>query len=145
MSDVVLVFPDIIFRPHDAIRNIVSCRERTGADVALALVPSDRGEKVDLVSVKDTGEVLEIRSKPGSGHAGWTWVAAAWGRKFTEFLHEFVGRHGHSACSDTGGELYVADVLNDAIRQGLAVDSVKFGDGHALDIGTADDLELSWR
>jgi glucose-1-phosphate thymidylyltransferase len=145
ISDVVLVFPDIIFRPRDAVRHIVNYRIRKGADAALALVPSNRGDKVDIVKCGPEGTVLDIHPKPGSGHSGWTWTAAVWSRRFTEFLHEHLGRLGRLSASDTDRELYVADVLNDAIRQGLVVDSVKFVDGDALDIGTAEDLVLVWR
>ena len=142
--EVVLVFPDILFRPRDAISEVVAHRVSSGADVALALVPSSRGDKVDIVLCDDKDAVVEIRAKPGAGNDGWTWVAAAWSGRFTEFLHRYLQHLGSSHQQGANRELYAADVLNAAIRDGLAVRSLKFPDGDAIDIGTADDLSRVW-
>jgi glucose-1-phosphate thymidylyltransferase len=143
-SEVVLVFPDIVFRPVNAIEETVALRAARKADVALALVPSTRGDKVDIVSVSDTADVVDIRAKPGKGESGWTWVAAAWDATFTEFLHDFLGNGPRGHADPAQGELYVADVLNAAIRAGLSVCAARFADGEAIDVGTVADLTEAW-
>lgn len=142
-GDVVLVFPDILFAPRDAIGDIVARRRAGGAHVVIALVPSSRGDKVDFVSRDASGRVERIMAKPGAGRQGWTWVAAAWSPEFTEFLHTFVGaeKRGPGA----GTEPYVADVMNAAISEGLVVESLDYAEGEAIDIGTPDDLQRAWR
>lgn len=143
-SEVVLVFPDIVFQPVNAIEETVALRSARDAHVALALVPSTRGDKVDIVSVSDSDDVVEIRAKPGKGESGWTWVAAAWDATFTEFLHDQLA-NGPAGGTDTEKrELYVADVLNAAIRAGLSVCAAMFPDGGAIDVGTAADLAAVW-
>lgn len=143
-SDVVLVFPDIVFRPVNAVKETVALRLARDAHVALALVPSTRGDKVDIVSVSESADVLEIRAKPGKGEDGWTWVAAAWDATFTRFLHDFVARSAADPTEPGQGELYVADVLNAAIRAGLSVCAARFPEGDAIDVGTIDDLAEMW-
>ena len=142
--EVVLVFPDIIFRPRQAISALLAHRARVGADVCLALVPSDRGEKVDMVSCDVKGTVENICAKPGAGNKGWTWVAANWAGDFTEFLHRYLQHPEAVEKPDTHQELFFADVLNAAIREGLDIRGLEFPDGDAIDIGTADDLKYLW-
>ena len=143
-SEVVLVFPDIVFRPVNAIEETIALRLAREAHVALALVPSTRGDKVDIVSVADSAEVLEIRAKPGQGVKGWTWVAAVWDATFTQFLHDFLAGSAAGQTDPEQGELYVADVLNAAIRAGLSVCAARFADGDAIDVGTPDALAALW-
>ena len=140
-SEVALVFPDIVFRPRNAVAETIALRDSSSADVALALVPSRRGDKVDMVDIGDAGDVRRIVAKPGAGVAGWTWVAAAWGTAFTQFLHDFLAG-GPALPGRT--ELYVADVLNVAIGAGLSIRAATFPDGDALDVGTAGDLAEAW-
>ena len=142
-DEVVLVFPDIDFRPVNAIEETIALRSARDASVALALVPSTRGDKVDIVSVSDSADVLDIRAKPGKGETGWTWVAAAWDTSFTQFLHDFLA-NGAAGPDPEQGELYVADVLNAAIWAGLSVCAARFPDGDAIDVGTIADLAEVW-
>lgn len=142
--EVVLIFPDIVFQPRDAISELVTHRARSGADVALALVPSDRGDKVDIVSCNSAGDVMEIIAKPGADISGWTWVAANWNSKFTAFLHAHLRQTGRPDQPRSQQELYVADILTAAISAGFTVQAVKFPDGDAIDIGTPDDLSRAW-
>jgi glucose-1-phosphate thymidylyltransferase len=144
-NDVLLVFPDILFEPRAEIAKYLSLRAQTEADVLLALVPSTRGDKVDMVSVDADGMVSKIVPKPGQGKTGWTWVAAAWSPGFSEFLHRFLNdveaAHEHPA----NRELYVGDVFNAAIASGLVIGAARFADGWAIDIGTADDFAAAWQ
>lgn len=138
---VVLVFPDILYRPRDAVSRLLYRHRESGADLTLALVPSDRGDKVDLVDTDATGRVSGIRAKPGAGQRGWTWIAAAWGQRFTACLAAQVAGYNRRAAR----EPYVGDIVNAACRDGLTVLTLHIPDGAALDIGTPEDLERLWR
>ena len=144
-SDVVLVFPDILFEPRAAIATLLLSRAQTEADVLLALVPSTRGDKVDMVSVDAAGTVSKVIPKPGPGKAGWTWVAAAWSPEFSDFLHRFLNDVGAAHEHPADRELYLGDVLNAAIASGLVIRASRFADGWAIDIGTADDFAAAWQ
>ena len=138
---VVLVFPDILFRPICALSEIGRFLEESQADVTLALVPSTRGDKVDIVSIDNDGWLLDISAKPGYGVADWTWIAAAWNPNFSKYFSEWTNKPS----VNYNRELYVADVLNDAIRQGFRISTVSYSEGSALDFGTPEDLETLWQ
>lgn len=138
--NVLLWFPDILVRPASLVRELIEAHRGSGADVTLALVPSLRGDKVDIISLDECGEVEAIRAKPGPGIHGWTWVTAIWTARFSAFLDRFV-------CSGRGPvdrEWQMADVLNAGLAADFIVRSVKFTDGSALDVGTPDDLTRLW-
>ena len=137
--DMLLWFPDIVAEPRTLIRTLIADHRKSAADISLALVPSDRGEKVDIVSVDSSGSVLDIRPKPGKGISGWTWVAGLWSATFSAFLDRFVQSSG-----EAGREIYVGDVINAARRSHFIVQSVNFSSGRALDIGTPEDLARLW-
>jgi glucose-1-phosphate thymidylyltransferase len=141
--EVILVFPDILFEPRSEIAAFLSSRPQAGADILLALVPSTRGDKVDMVTTGVGGSVEQITPKPGPGKEGWMWVTAAWSPAFTAFLNGFLRAMDHNRPADR--ELYVGDILNAAIASGLKCQAARFADGWALDIGTADDFGAAWR
>lgn len=138
-ANTALAFPDIQFRPENAIRTLADARSSRSPDLSLALVPSLRGEKVDLVEADERGVVSKIRIKPGPGQQGWTWVAAVWGPRFGRFLADAV-----SEAKEEGAERHVGDYINAAMDAGLDVDAVRFPAGTALDIGTHGDLAHAW-
>ena len=138
-ADTALAFPDIQFQPGNALLALAATRASTPSDLSLALVPSRRGEKVDLVRADGLGAVSRIDIKPGPGHQGWTWVAAVWGPRFGRFLADAV-----SDAQEPGAERHVGDYINEALAQGFAVNAVRFPDGTVLDIGTHGDLAQAW-
>ena len=142
---VVLVFPDIMFEPRAAIAAYLGSFNPQEYDVALPLVPSTRGDKVDMVSLDRDDNVREICPKPGAGQHGWTWVAAAWSPAFRTFLKHFVNADAGTTEHRSGSELYVGDVINAAIAAGLSIKARKFASGEAIDVGTPDDLAAVWR
>lgn len=142
---VALGFPDVLFRPADAIARVRAHQERTGADAVLGLVPTDRPEKADLVETTPGGEVVRLRIKPDASaelpDPAWTWIAALWTPVFTELLHhEVAAVRSDPARGPAGRELYPGDVLARAVEEGLRIEAVRFPSGTHLDIGTADDL-----
>lgn len=139
---VVLGFPDVLFEPEDAFARIVARRRETGADAVLALVPTDRPEKADLVQTEPGGRVTAIEIKPRETDLRLTWIGAVWGPEVTELLHELVeaGRNGAG-----GRELYPSDVLLEAMDRGLRIEAVPLPEGRHLDVGTPEDLERAAR
>lgn len=138
--NVLLWFPDILVEPESLARGLLEALGKTGADVTLALVPSHRGDKVDIISLDEGGEVGAISAKPGPGIRGWTWVAAVWTARFSAFLDRFV----RFSQGPADREWQMADVLNAGLGVDFIVRSVKFIDGNALDVGTPDDLARLW-
>ena len=138
---VVLVFPDIMFEPRAEIASLFAEWDPAQADALLALVPSDRGDKVDMVTLDDGGRVVDIAPKPGPGITGWTWVAAAWSPLFTDSLHQFL----RSTAFARDREIYVGDVLNAARSEGMNLVGATFARGWAIDIGTPSDYRAAWR
>ena len=134
---IALAFPDILFEPDDAVEQATRHLAASKGDVCLALVPSDRGDKVDLVECDAAGRVTGIAMKPGAGRSGLTWVAAVWTPRFTAHLL------GHRPAS--GEECYLGEVISSAAANGLAVTAVTLPHGRALDIGTPDDLASAWQ
>ena len=138
--NVLLWFPDILVKPVSLVRELMEAHRKSGADVTLALVPSHRGDKVDIISLDDCGEIEAISAKPGPGIHGWTWVTAIWTARFSAFLDHYVRSSG----GPSGREWQMADVLNAGRNGKFIVRSLKFSDGKALDVGTPDDLDRLW-
>jgi glucose-1-phosphate thymidylyltransferase len=139
-STVLLVFPDILFHPENALARLLDHDAKSGREATLALVPSDRGDKVDMVDIQEDGTVTGIVAKPGPGNAGWTWIAAAWKPAISRRLMELTaGKPCPSA-----GEMHVSDVFTSAIKRGMSIGSICFPAGKALDIGTPEDLATLW-
>lgn len=138
---VVLVFPDIMFEPRAEIAALFAGWDAANADALLALVPSVRGDKVDIVTLDDDKRVVNIAPKPGAGISGWTWVAAAWSPTFTDFLHH----HLSPSAGLRDREIYVGDVLNAACASGMKISGAVFERGWAIDIGTPGDYKAAWQ
>jgi dTDP-glucose pyrophosphorylase len=117
-------------------------RRETGAHAVLALVPTDRPEKADLVRVEPDGRVTAIEIKPRRSDLALTWIGSVWGPEVTELLHELVqaGRAGAG-----GRELDPSDVLLEGMERGLRIDAVPMPHGRHLDVGTPEDLARAAR
>jgi glucose-1-phosphate thymidylyltransferase len=144
-ANVVLVFPDIMFEPRAAIASLLAKFSADECDVLLPIVPSIRGDKVDMVAADQTGRVEKITPKPGAGISGWTWVAAAWSPVFTAFLHRFLANVIEPSQHPGSAELYVGDVMNAALDSGLSIRAERIVDGESIDIGTPDEYLEVWR
>ena len=142
-QDVVLAYPDIFFDPYAATRELVEHYYQTGADLALALFPSDRPDKVDMVRLDDAGRPVELVIKEPDCDLRMSWALAVWGPRFTDLLHSVVMDANLLGVvpSSSAAELFVGDVIRLAIRQGFTCEAVCFPKGIVLDIGTRDDLE----
>ena len=138
-SRVALGFPDILFEPHDAYRHLLACLDEVDADVVLGLFPTDQHEKTDMVEL-DGSRIRRLVIKQPDAGLDYTWSIAVWAPTFSHYLHEFLARRETAA-----DELYVGQVIQAAIDDGMVVESVAFPDGSYLDIGTPEDLERAVR
>ncbi len=138
--DVLLGFPDVVFHPTTAACEVLAARRRTGADVVLALFPSERPDQTDMVEVR--GEwVTGFRVKPGRCELEYTWLLGAWGESFTEFLGSYLDRtEGVPPPGSSLAELQMSQVLEAALGGGLTIGACTFPEGRFIDIGTPEDL-----
>jgi glucose-1-phosphate thymidylyltransferase len=91
---------------------------------------------MDMVELDENGLVQQIVIKPARTELRYTWFIAVWAPTFTHYMHEFL------AVTDPGKEreLYIGDVFQAAIADGLYVETVLFPEGAYIDIGTPEDL-----
>lgn len=140
-------FPDIYFEPDDAFLQLLERQSETGADIVLGLFPAHRPENADMVDLDARGQVRDILIKPNQSSLAYTWIMAVWTPVFTKFMHDQLAgikktkEHtdlSHQEHQDN--ELFVGDVIRDAIRSRLHVEAAIFPKGFFLDIGVPDDL-----
>jgi glucose-1-phosphate thymidylyltransferase len=91
-----------------------------------------------MVALADDGRVERIVIKPRETNLRFSWAIAVWTPVFTRFMHEYLSAVEEKAARQP--ELFVGDVLNAAIQEGLKVEGVLISDKPYLDIGTSDDL-----
>jgi glucose-1-phosphate thymidylyltransferase len=144
---VALGFPDIIFLPDDAFVRLLDQQSSTDADVVLGIFYADQPQKMDMVDIDKGGRVCDIVIKPSQTHLKYTWIIAVWTPAFTRFMHEYLQntqdiheQKGHGRTIQIKEELYVGDLIREAIRNGMQVEAVLFPDGKYIDIGTPDNL-----
>ena len=144
---VVFGFPDIIFHPDDAFVQLLSRQAKSNSDVVLGLFPALQPQNVDMVDLDADGRALGIQIKPARTHLRYTWIIAVWTPVFTRFMHECVSAGLKANNNDEADysiakqhELFVGDVIQAAIHNGIQVDTVLFTNGKYLDIGTPEDM-----
>ncbi|HUF73010.1 MAG TPA: hypothetical protein VMR74_08940 [Gammaproteobacteria bacterium] len=137
-ADVILAYPDIVFEPMSLPELLIARMEESGADVMLALVPTDRPDRCDTVELDDGNRVVRISVKSHSGLPE-AWILAVWNSRFTEFLIDYVGARNASSDSNTN-ELQVSEAFVAAQRAGLSLLVERFPNGRFLDLGTPDAL-----
>jgi glucose-1-phosphate thymidylyltransferase len=135
---IALGFPDILFSPEDAFIQLLASQSSSKADVVLGLFPADQPGKVDMVDSDSDGKVCRIVIKPRQTKLRHTWGIAVWTPVFTHFMHEYLAAARKSAPHKP--ELFVGDIVQAAIGDGLRVEAVYVSDEPFLDIGTPEDL-----
>ncbi|UCC84714.1 MAG: dTDP-glucose pyrophosphorylase, partial [Gemmatimonadota bacterium] len=141
-ATVVFGFPDLLFQPADAFVHLLSRQTMTGADVVLGLFPSDRPSKMDMVERDPEGRVRTIVVKPAHTRLRYAWTIAVWGPAFTRFMHDYLARWQPTRTDTTTvePELFIGEVIQAAVTDGMAVQSAEFPHGRCVDIGTSEDL-----
>lgn len=128
-------FPDILFKPSNALVSLLEKQKNTGADLVLGLFKATKPEKMDMVDFDKLGKLKNIIIKPKKTDLSFTWIIAVWTPVFSNFLHKYVERY-----EKTNKELHIGDVFREAIQAGLKTDYVKF-EGSYIDIGTPSDFD----
>lgn len=146
-ATVVFGFPDIIFQPDDAFVRLLNRQTDTNADIVLGLFPALQPHKVDMVEMDADSRIHKIVIKPARTHLHYTWIIAVWTPVFTRFMHEYLLARQrtnitYKAATYVGEmqELFVGDVIQAAIHNHMQIDTVLFGNGNYLDIGTPEDM-----
>ena len=140
-TTVIFGFPDILFQPADAFVQLLKRGAETSADVVLGLFPASQPERMDMVELDRQGRIVRIIIKPSRTHLCYTWIIAAWGSRFSGFLHDFVTVYKEQKKGgDRRPEVFLGNVIHEAIQKGLRIEKVIFDEGKYLDIGTPEDL-----
>jgi glucose-1-phosphate thymidylyltransferase len=139
-SIVALGFADMVFWPDDIFIRVIARHAKGDADVVLGLVPCDRPHTADMIDTEGTGRVRRFVIKQRETSLRYAWVVAVWSPTFTQFMHDYLDEAMRSG-EATRRELFVGDVMQEAINCGMYVDSVTFSDGGYVDIGSPEMLE----
>jgi glucose-1-phosphate thymidylyltransferase len=131
-------FPDILFKADDAFDQLLEHLAAKEIDVVMGLFPCKRSRKVDMVALADDGRVERVVIKPRETNLQYSWAVAVWTPVFSHFMHEYLSAIEEKAAHQS--ELFVGDVFNAAIQEGLKVEGLLVSDKPFLDIGTGDEL-----
>lgn len=149
---VVFGFPDIIFHPKDAFQRLLAQQAESHAEIVLGLFPVRVPQKWDMVDLESDGHVRQIVIKPPRTQLRYCWIIAVWTPVFTRFMHDRIqpGREAGDENQDFSNirehqELFMGDVIQDAIHHDMQISTVVFRDGECLDIGTVEDLKEALR
>lgn len=140
-------FPDIIFQPENAFKELLDRYNQSKTDVVLGLFPVDMPNKFHMVETSHDGRIKKIVINPEMTHLKYTWIIAVWSQTFSHFMQislnnidrknnktEFNGRRFNKS------ELQLSDIIQKAIDNNLKVEGVIFSQGSCLDMGTSDGL-----
>jgi glucose-1-phosphate thymidylyltransferase len=140
-------FPDILFQPDDVYARLIEQMNASRADIVLGLFLAQNPQKMDMVDIKADGTIRDIQIKPLETNLEWTWITAVWNNAFTQFMHEMVIRYLDSMTADNltfpkqnRKEVFIGDVIREAIGSELKMDQVMFPHGRYIDIGSPEDL-----
>ena len=141
-KNVLLGFPDIIFKPADAYSRLVKELNHSAAPIVLGLFPVSNPAKFDMVETDDRGFVERIVIKPEEGDFDHAWIIAAWKPEFSDYLNSFVNKtlatHTKDELNKT--EFHFGHVIIAALNDGMDARGIAFENGSSFDIGTPEDL-----
>jgi glucose-1-phosphate thymidylyltransferase len=140
-------FPDILFQPNDVYSRLVERMQASRADIVLGLFLAQNPQKMDMVDINPDGTIRDIHIKPLETNLEWTWITAVWNKAFTHFMHDIVIQYLDSM-NDADlrfpkqdlKEIFVGDIIREAIGSELKIDQVMFPQGIYIDIGSPEDL-----
>ena len=137
-ATVVLGFPDILVAEEDCFARLVRRYRSRPVDVLLGLFP--RGDAaMDAVELDGERVCRVIPKPPATAHAH-AWGCAIWGNTFSDFLHATLRRYD---ANTPPRELYVGDLLQAAVSNGITVEGAPVSAHPFLDIGTPDGLRAA--
>lgn len=144
---VALGFPDILFEPEDAFQKMKSRFLETDASILLGIVPSEHYLRSDMVEFDTQGNIKDIVIKENRPDLKYSWFIALWRPAFSLFMKEQLTRvlsqnkEGRIAMTDgIFRELYIGDIIREALLSGMKTEYVLFDDGYYRDMGTWEEL-----
>jgi glucose-1-phosphate thymidylyltransferase len=144
---VALGFPDVLFEPEDAFARMKSRFLETDADIMLGTVPSQYFLQSDMVELDSTGRICNIVIKQNRPDLKYSWFIALWRPAFTLFLKDhlkkMLGLHQEGKIRLPDGsfrEMFLGDVIREAIIIGMKTDYMLFEEGSYMDLGTWEEL-----
>ena len=138
---VALVLPDTIVTPADALARLRARYLDTGADLALAVFPTEQAWRLGPV-VMSGGKVERVLDKPTGPAPANTWGAAIWGERFAALLHEGLAQAdpAQASTAQAGTEPVLGLFFDLAVRRGLTAVAVEFPGGSFEDAGTSEGI-----
>jgi glucose-1-phosphate thymidylyltransferase len=144
---VALGFPDILFEPEIAFERLKTRFLGTDNDIILGIVPSEHYLRSDMIEMDAQGKITDIVIKQNRPDLKHSWFIALWRPAFSVFMKDQLTRvlsrnkDGKILLPDgTSRELYMGDIIREAIVSGLKTDYLLFGDGFYRDMGTWEEL-----
>lgn len=120
---------DTIMQPRDALARAFT-QANPETDVILVMFSTERPEKFGMVRLDETDRVLEIVDKPKRTELTEMWGSIIWRPRFTEYLHDCVAQ----GISD------FAQIMNNAIADGMRFQGIHTVDGTYIDLGTYEEI-----
>lgn len=122
---------DTIMQPVDVFRHLLKGASQDD-QLILGLFEVSRPEKFGMVDIGEANRANQIIDKPAQTNLKYAWGCIAWRPKFTEHLHRSVN---DAHVSD------FAQIMNEAIANGMPARGVVLSDGQYSDMGTYDEIE----
>lgn len=130
--------PDTIIEPADCFPRLLADHNETGADLTLALFPTDNPSKVGMVEIDGEGRVVRTVDKPKATNLRLMWGACCWSQSFTDLIGRYLGDKSYS-----GKEIVLGDIFNYALELKMNVRGLSLEDGKYIDIGTTAELNTA--
>ncbi len=127
----VLLLPDTLLEPRDAVRQALDFLDEHEADVVLGIFPTERPADLCPVEFDSQGRVSGLYDKDASHGIMNTWGFVVWGPNYTAHLHQFL----LATPRPEGRELTFAEVILSALHNGLHVRALSIKGGKFVDIG----------
>jgi glucose-1-phosphate thymidylyltransferase len=144
---VALGFPDILFEPENAFAQLKEHFQKDSSDIVLGIAQSENYMRSDMVDFDQDGEINEIVIKQNRPDLKYGWFIAMWRPSFTLYLKEYLERfiknnpEGKIILNDKSvREIYMGDVIQSALSNGLQVSYILFENGRFRDLGTLEEL-----
>jgi len=144
---VALGFPDILFEPENAFEKLKTRFLETDSDLILGIVPSAHYLRSDMIELDGYGKIKDIVIKQNRPDLNHSWFIALWRPAFTFFMKDQLdrvlaqNREGRITLPDgSTRELYMGDIIREAIVIGMKTDYILFREGYYRDMGTWEEL-----
>jgi glucose-1-phosphate thymidylyltransferase len=145
---IALGYPDILIKPANCYSVLVQKFRNIDADIILGIFPITNYLKWDMIEFDDQKNIRNIVVKQNRPDLQYGWTVALWNSEFSRYINNYLITHlkkNPDGMLKLAGfekrELYVGDIIQQAILDKLKVDYVKFENGSCIDIGTISDLK----